>query len=245
MISLSNKRVLVTGAASGIGKESCLLALELGAEVFAFVRDANEKRVTEGYLPSDRVFQADVSRSVEVAEAMAELRRSWANFDVLIHCAGVWRRAGLEETDDDIWNTCLDINLTGTFNICREAFPLLRQGGSAVLVSSHFSTQRGHAKATAYQASKAGIAGLTRSLAMEYASKNIRVNCVAPGPIDTPMTAPALANPDILPVLMAGVPLGRPGQAVEVARALIFLCSDWGSYITGQVLGVDGGSTAI
>jgi NAD(P)-dependent dehydrogenase (short-subunit alcohol dehydrogenase family) len=165
--------------------------------------------------------------------------------DGMAACAGVIKLLTSADTETEDWLRILDINLNAAFQLARTTTPHLKanNGASMVFISSQIGLV-GHQRAAAYAASKAGINGLARSMALEWAGDNIRVNAVAPGPIATPMTEATRNDPQRFKTLRDGIPLGRFGEAEEIANVIAFLLSDASSFITGQVIVADGGFTA-
>lgn len=244
-MSSAPQRLLITGAGSGIGRSLLERHVSNGASCVAMVRDAAEAHGLHGLLHADRVFAVDLARLDDVAGVTRAALKVLGGLDAVACCAGVFdHRAGLATTRQD-WQGVLDVNLSAAFETAREcaAVMITQQRGSIVFVSSQIGLV-GHRQAAAYAASKAGLNGLTRALALELAPQNVRVNAVAPGPIDTPMTAEARADATRSAALLASIPLGRYGSAEEVAATISFLLSDAASFITGQILCVDGGVTA-
>jgi NAD(P)-dependent dehydrogenase (short-subunit alcohol dehydrogenase family) len=232
---LTGLKLFVTGAGSGIGRALVALAEADGARVVGLARDADEAARVPQALTHDLGTGADGL----VAQAAARL----GGLDGVALAAGVFEHRASTETDRAAWQRVIDVNLTATFELARDALALLPPGGSIVVVSSQIGLV-GHPRAAAYAASKAALHGLVRALALEGAPRGVRVNAVAPGPVATPMTAAARADPEREAALVQKIPLGRLGTADEIAHAIRFLLSPAAGFVTGSVLVADGGYTA-
>ena len=252
-MDFQGKVALVTGGGSGIGRAICEIFEERsGAVVVADVREAAAKETVEGIARQGgraEAIRCDVTRWADVQTAVDTARRVFGRLDVVINCAGILRGSRLEDTSEEDWNEVLRVNLTGAFLVTKAAMKAMREqgGGSIVHIASRMAI-RVKEEHGAYAASKAGILQLTQMAALEGGPHGIRVNCVCPGFIDTPMTR--LSGPkDSVDAQFAGwakvCPLGRAGRPDEIARAMLFLASDEASFITGVALPVDGGRTIL
>jgi len=241
------KVALVTGAARGIGLATAKRFLAEGWRVALLDIEGEllDGAVTGLANPDHTLaLQCDVSYADAVAAAMAMVAQRFGRLDALVNNAGVAVFAPLLETSDADWNRILAVNLTGPFICTKAAAPLMREhGGGAVVNITSISAVRASTLRSAYGTSKAGLAHLTKQLAVELASLGIRVNGVAPGPVETAM-AKAVHTPEIRADYHDAIPLNRYGLEEELAEAVFFLCSDRASYITGQILAVDGGFDA-
>lgn len=241
------KVALVTGAARGIGLATAKRFLAEGWRVALLdIEGELLARAVAGLAKPEATLAltCDVSDAAAVTAAVGQVGARFARLDALVNNAGVAVFAPLLETSDDDWNRILSVNLTGPFLCTKAAAPLLREhGGGAVVNITSISAVRASTLRSAYGTSKAGLAHLTKQLAVELASLGIRVNGVAPGPVDTAM-AKAVHTAEIRADYHDAIPLNRYGLEEELAEAIFFLSSERASYITGQILAVDGGFDA-
>lgn len=242
-VDLSGKVAMVTGGSRGIGRAVAEYLYAAGGHVAVIGRDEARARVAAGALTGRGkalAVGADVADAAQVEAAVATIEAALGPVDILVNNAGLTRDGVLVRMSDDDWQTVLDVNLKGAFNTMRHVTRgmMKRRAGRVVNVTSivGLTGNRGQAN---YAASKAGLIGLTKSVAKELASRNVLINAVAPGFIDTDMTRdlPETARG----ALLAQIPLGRLGSPTDVAGVVLFLASDLASYITGQVIVVDGG----
>ncbi|HSD52459.1 MAG TPA: SDR family NAD(P)-dependent oxidoreductase [Candidatus Methylomirabilis sp.] len=247
------KVALVTGGGSGIGRAACELLSERGSAVLvADVKETAAKGVAENINRQGRRAAAcacDVSRWDHVWAAVETTRRLYGRLDVLINCAGILRSQSIEDTAEEEWAEVLGVNLTGSFLLSKAAMAVMRlQGGGSIVHTASRMAIRIKEMRGAYAPSKGGVLALTRMAALEGAPHGIRVNCVCPGFIDTPMTR-SDGTPAQVQAALDGwnqiCPLRRAGRADEVARAMLFLASDEASFVTGVALPVDGGRTIL
>jgi 3-oxoacyl-[acyl-carrier protein] reductase len=243
MLNLENKKFFITGGSRGIGAEIVRTLARLGAQV-AFTYSTNETKANEllQSLPGKNhlCFQLDVSDSTAVENLIEQLYQTWSEIDGVVNNAGITKDKLILRMTNEDFNQVLNTNLTGTFSVVK-AFSkhmLKARKGSFVNISSVIGST-GNAGQVNYAASKGGLEALTKSIALEFASRGIRANCVAPGYIKSDMTNSL--NEDQLKNFTDKIPLGRAGEANEVASTVAFLLSDAASYITGQTIHVNGG----
>jgi NAD(P)-dependent dehydrogenase (short-subunit alcohol dehydrogenase family) len=241
------KAALVTGAARGIGLATAKRFLAEGWRVALLdIDDETLNRTHAALQISDATvaIRCDVADAAGVARAIAIIAERFGRLDALVNNAGIAIFKPILDISHEDWSRVLAVNLTGPFLCAQAAAPLMHAGGGGAIVNiTSISGLRASTLRTAYGTSKAGLSHLTQQQAVELASLGIRVNAVAPGPVDTAM-AKAVHTPDIRAAYHDAIPLNRYGLEQELAEAIFFLCSDRASYITGQTLAVDGGFEA-
>jgi NAD(P)-dependent dehydrogenase (short-subunit alcohol dehydrogenase family) len=248
-MQLEDRVAIVTGSGVGIGRAIATTFAREGADVV--VADVNEEagRETVEQIQSAggqaRFVRTDVSK-VEDTQRMVDVARvTYGKLNILVNNAGIYTRGDVVSTPVEMWNRLISINLTGVFLCCRAAIPALRQGGGGAIVniSSSVGWQYAAPGIAAYAASKFGVTGLTKAMACDHLGDNIRVNCICPGPTDTPLIR-ASRTPQDLRAFIEAQPIGRLGSPEEIAAAALFLASDAGSFVTGVAMPVDGGQSA-
>jgi NAD(P)-dependent dehydrogenase (short-subunit alcohol dehydrogenase family) len=242
---------LVTGAGSGIGRAAAEAFAARGAAVAVCDVDADGGATTvdtiTGAGGDAAFFACDVTDDEMVAAAVRGVVARWGQLDFAHNNAGIDGdvQARLAEQTAENWSRVIAVNLTGVFNCMRHELVVMSERGGSIVNTASIAGLRGFAKAGPYVASKFAVNGLTRVAALDYAAKGIRVNSVCPGVIETAMLATAAeTNLDMVTALTAGTPMRRLGLPMEIAAAVVWLCSDEASFITGQTFAVDGGFTA-
>jgi len=247
---LKDKVCVITGAGSGIGKAATLLFLKEGAKVAACdISDENLKDLENevrdlGLSDNLKIYKLDVTDRENISKVVEDIVQTFGSIDVLVNNAGITRDALLLKMKEEDWDAVIDVNLKGVFNMTQAVAPqMMKQGKGSIINTSSIVGIYGNIGQTNYSATKAGVIGMTKTWAKELARKGaqIRVNAVAPGFIKTPMTEKVPEK--IINFVLSRTPLGRMGEAEEVAKVYLFLASDDSSYVTGQVIGVDGGLT--
>lgn len=239
---LDGKIALITGGSRGIGAALVKAFAGEGAKVAFTYRSSNAAaealiEATEGEL---KAYQSDASDHEAAADLIKQVVTDLGGLHILINNAGITRDTLMLRMSEDHWDDVMANNLKSVFNLSKHALrPLMKAGGGSIINMSSIVGVQGNAGQANYAASKAGIIGFSKSIAKEMGSRNIRVNVVAPGFIQTDMTDEL--NEQVRDSYLAGIPLKRFGQAEEIAGACIFLASDLGTYVNGQVLAVDGG----
>lgn len=246
-IDLSGKTVLVTGGSRGIGRAAAEILAAAGARVAINYKTSDAD--AEAFVRETRAgggealaLAGDVGNPREAHQLVSDVIAAWGGLDVLVNNAGIWEEDEAGSGDLDVWQRTLDVNVLGSHVVTDAAIPYLeRDRGSIVFVSST-AGQRGESRHSAYAASKGALISYTKSLAAELGPRGIRVNCVAPGWVETEMTASALGDPDRRAEIEREIPLRRVARPGDIAGAILFLVSDLARHVQGEVLNVNGGS---
>jgi 3-oxoacyl-[acyl-carrier protein] reductase len=239
-IDFTGKTALVTGGTKGIGKSIVLLLLESGCNVIY----TGTKKQLESPFEKGQYEQLDLSKNKSIERFVKEVVNKTPHTDILINNAGINIIEPIDEIQDEHWEKVLTVNLTGSMRLMREVVKVMKKNtrrGRILNISSIFGVVS-KPKRNSYSASKSGMIGLTRASALDLAPHNILVNALCPGFTSTELTASTLSGKE-MKELAAEIPLGRFADASEIAKAAVFLCSDFNSYMTGQVIVVDGGFT--
>jgi 3-oxoacyl-[acyl-carrier protein] reductase len=239
---------VITGGSRGIGKAVAELFAALGAHVVVnYVSDEDAAGAVVESIRSGGTqalaFKANVSQLAEAHKLIQATIQHFKSIDILVCSAGIWEGAAVEAITEELWEQTLDINLKGVWAVCNAVVPVMKkQGVGKIVVVSSTAGQRGEAGYSNYAASKGGQIAFVKSLAAELGRWKINVNAVAPGWVDTEMTANALGDERQRDEIARGIPLGAIATPNDIAGPIAFLCSDWARHITGEVLNVNGGS---
>lgn len=248
-ISLSNKVALVTGGSSGIGRAIALKLSQAGAKVAILDIKECEDLLDEIGRDKARFYRCDVTSAEEVKETVNRVYGDFGRIDIVVNAAGIIIRKDAVETSEEEWDRVLNVNLKGPFLVSKYSIPyMIRGGGGSIVNIASGWGLKGGPKAAAYCASKGGLVNMTRAMAIDHGRNGIRVNCVAPGDVDTPMLRSeakqlGISWEDFLRDA-SNRPLARIGRPEDIANAVLFLASDMASWITGATLVVDGGGIA-
>jgi 3-oxoacyl-[acyl-carrier protein] reductase len=252
ILDLSGVRALVTGGTRGIGRAISMALAASGARVAANYRHNADAAEELGRILGERHFEhmllrADVTQERAVGTLMKRIEESWEGLDLLVINHGIWQRGNFGEMSLNDWRETINTNLNSAFIVANEALSMLKRNGTGdvpkrIVFVASTAGQRGESHYSHYAASKGAMIAMAKSLATELASDNITVNCVAPGWVETDMTAEALADPKQRKEIVRSIPLGRVGQPEEIAAGVVFLASRQASFITGTVLNINGGA---
>ncbi len=248
VLELSGRVALVTGGSRGIGRATVERLIEAGAEVaFSFAQNEKAAANIVGW-GKERgrdvlAVRGDVARLEDARKLVGTTIEKFKRLDILVCNAGVWEGAPVDELSEELWDRVIAVNLRGTWTACRAAVPYMKkQGSGRIVIVSSTAGQRGEANVSNYAASKGGQISFTKSLAVELAPYNINVNAVAPGWVETEMNTEVFRDERFRRSVLAGIPVGRMATADDIARPILFLCSDWARHITGEVLNINGGA---
>jgi len=251
---LEGKTALITGGGDGIGRATALLFCEEGAKVGIMGRTESSLQgvVNEAKGPGEiTAFQGDVSKEQDVKRAVNDFYKQYGKIDILFNNAGIYEAGCVVETPIEVWDRTMDINVKGVFLVSKYVVPLMaKHGGGAIINNSSVLGIVGMENCVAYNASKGAVRQITKSMALDHAGQNIRVNSVCPGYIKTKMDPEFMGNPpdadEQLDKIAADmIPLVRRAEAVEVGHAVLYLASDDARYVTGSDLVIDGGWTTL
>ena len=249
LLSLEGKVAMVTGAASGIGRGISQRLAEMGAFVAALDIDEAKGKATVEDMGSGLFLKCDVRSAADCTDAVDSVIQAKGKIDILCNCAGIAIRKDIVELAEDQWDRVLDITLKSVYLLSREVVPhMIRAGGGTIINIGSGWSLKGGPRAASYCAAKGGVVNLTRAMAIDHGRHNIRVNCICPGDVDTPMLVSECAqlgeNQEAFLREAANRPLARIGTPEDVANAVLFLASPMSSWITGAALVVDGGGLA-
>jgi 3-oxoacyl-[acyl-carrier protein] reductase len=254
-LSLSGKVALISGGSRGIGAATVKMFADAGAKVAFSYRRARAQAIAlaEDCGANCYPVECDLHTPESARELVAETVKQFGRLDILVANHGVWpaKDVGVDQMTDDQWHTTVSINLDGVFGLAKYAVGQMKSQtrmrgatGHIVMISST-SGQRGEAFHCDYSATKGALISLTKSLASELAPVGIYVNCVAPGWVDTDMSAGALEDPKTGKAILRTIPLGRVGKPEEIAAPVLFLCTEYAGFITGEVFNVNGGAVLV
>jgi 3-oxoacyl-[acyl-carrier protein] reductase len=250
ILDLAPRTALVTGGSRGIGLAAAQLLARAGARVAINYRkdETAARRAVETIRASGGeavALKADVSRPEEARKLVEDAAAAWGRLDILVSNAGIWEEDVAGRGDVAVWDRTYEVNLRGSFLVTDAAVRHLAEHGGSVVLLSSTAGQRGEARHSAYAASKGALISYAKSLAAELGPRGIRVNCVAPGWVDTDMTVSALGGPADRKAIESAIPLGRVASPEDIAGPILFLVSELARHVQGEVLNVNGGSVLV
>lgn len=251
MISLTGKVTLVTGGSRGIGAATALLLAKAGSDIvltYKQHRARAESVAAEIRAVGRRAanFRADLTRTDDASSLVEFTMKEFGAVDILVNNAGIWTEGAIDTVSEEAWDETIEANLKSVYAVCHAVVPhMKRNGGGRIINIASTAGQRGEAFHSHYAASKGALLAFTKSLAVELAPCNILVNAVAPGWVDTEMTASALGDETSRKEIAAGIPLNRVATAEDIAGPVLFLASDLARHITGSTISVNGGSVLV
>lgn len=243
-LNIKDKVAIVTGASRGIGKEIVYKLVSYGCKVVLISRNLDDLKKVEKDLNTEKVmcFQCDITNQQEFKVIVSKVVDLWGSLDILINNAGITKDKLLLRMNESDWVDVIDVNLKGCYNTIKVASnQMIRKKQGKIVNITSVIGQIGNSGQANYAASKSGIEGLTRSLAVEFGSRNININCIAPGYIETDMTKNL--DKKVIQDMKSNIPLNKFGLTSDISEVVCFLVSDLSSFITGQVINVDGGMT--
>ncbi len=251
MISLKNKVAIITGGSRGIGAATAVLFARAGADVVINYKE-NETRAKEVAGKVERfekkafLFRGDIARQQTASVLLDATLEEFNRVDIVVNNAGIWTFGRAGEMNGTVWKDTIETNLTGVFNVCNAVIPYFKEnGGGKIINISSTAGQRGEAYHSHYAASKAGILGLTKSLAAELGEYNILVNAIAPGWVDTELNKEVFSDDNFFSQVVDAIPLKKIATAEDVAGSVLFLASDLANHVTGATINVNGGGVLV
>jgi 3-oxoacyl-[acyl-carrier protein] reductase len=251
MIDLTGKVVLITGGSRGIGAATAILFAKAGSDV-AITYQGNDSRAKEvrneirDLGKKSQSYKGDISKNDVVKTIVHGVNEEFGGIDILVNNAGIWTYGEIETMKENVWDQTMEVNLKGTFLCCHYVVPIMKkQGGGSIINISSTAGQRGEAFHSHYAAAKGGVISFTKSLSSELGKNNIRVNCVAPGWVDTDMSADTLQREPLREEVLKSIPLGKIPTPEDIAGPILFLASELSAHITGEILNVNGGSVLV
>jgi 3-oxoacyl-[acyl-carrier protein] reductase len=240
LINLKNKKVFITGGTAGIGLSILESFYKLEADIFTIGTNVENLKAIQSNFPKIKTSNFNLENHQKIEELVKEAKEKLGGLDIVINNAGVTKDNLAIRMSDEEWNKVININLTAVFLICKYSIKaMMKQDSGSIINISSIVGHTGNFGQANYSSAKAGIVAMSKSLAKEYAKKNIRVNCISPGFIDTKMTKNI--NEEFKKKLIENIPMGKLGTGNDIANCALFLASDLSSYITGETIHVNGG----